>query len=200
MYGRMFNMNRSGFLIVFILSALVPSLTPAATGRILDEVEAQQADTAALAAEAELFKSIGLGIALSLSQCAEQSSCTPSVSKDELSHLLDTLDKRINDLVSRQEQKQGDYNEVLTAYVNQRENYLRYQAELDKISGGASSEEDLGKDSFGETGPSTGTEAATPKTAPTETATVKKSKAPAKKSGGSEAEQDVFSDTEKPLE
>jgi hypothetical protein len=196
-------MNRTVFLLSAVLT-LTPSLVPAATGRILSEVEAQQADTAALTSEAELFKSIGTGISLSLSQCEEQNVCNPNVSKDELGHLLDTLDKRINDLAARQEQKQGDYTDVLTAYVDQRENYQHYQAELDRISGGAAGggEEDLGKDSFGETGTSAETKTTPTKTAPTETATVKKPKPPAKKqkAGGSEGGLDVFSDVDKPLE
>ena len=186
--------------VYFILSAilvLTPSLLPAAAGRILDAAEAKQADTAALTAEAELFKSIGMGIALSLSQCGEQGTCNPSVSKDELDHLLNTLDTRINDLVSRQAQKQGDYNEVLTAYVNQREAYRGYQADLAKISGGAPGEEDIGKDTFGETAAPAETKPAT-----TETATVKKPKtAPKKqKTEGTGVDLDVFSDVDKPLE
>ena len=188
-------MNRTGFLIVLSLLTLSPSSILAATGRILDEAEARQADAAALTAEAELFKSIGTGIALSLYQCEEQSACNPSVSKDELSRLLDTLDKRINDLVSRQEQKQGDYTEVLTAYVNQREAYLRYQSDLEKISGGATGEEDLGKDTFGETPAAPATE-----TAPAKTATGEAAPAEKEKAGGSEADIDVFSDVDKPVE
>ena len=101
-------MNRTEYFILSAVLVLSSSLVTAATGHILSEVEAQQADTAALTAEAELFKSIGTGIALSLSQCEEQSACNPNVSKDELSHLLNTLDKRINDLVSRKEQNQGE--------------------------------------------------------------------------------------------
>ena len=191
-------MNRTGFVIVLSLLTLAPPSLMAVAGRILDAVEAQQADTTALAAEAELFKSIGTGIALSLSQCEEQSACTPNVSKDELSHLLDTLDKRINDLVSRQERKDGDYTEVITAYVNQREAYRGYQADLEKLTGGgAPGEENIGKDTFGETEAPAET-----KTAPTETATATKPmpSAEKQKTGGPEADLDVFSDMDKPLE
>jgi hypothetical protein len=194
-----FGMNRTVYFILSAILVLTPSLLPAAAGHILDATEAKQADTAALTAEAELFKSIGMGIALSLSQCGEQGTCNPNVSKDELDHLLDTLDTRINDLVSRQEQKQGDYNEVLTAYVNQREAYRGYQADLAKISGGGGpGEEDIGKDTFGETVAPAETKPAT-----TETATVKKPKAtPARKqkSEGTGVDLDVFSDVDKPLE
>ena len=188
-------MNRTVYFILFAVLTLAPTLTPAATGRILAEAEAQHADTTALTAEADLFKSIGMGIALSLSQCEAQSVCNPTVNKDELSHLLETLDKRINDLVSRQEQKQGDFTEVLTAYVNQRENYLHYQAELDRISGGATGEEAPGKDTFDETGAS-----AEPAPVPAETGTVKKAPARKQKAGGSDVDLDVFSDVDEKLE
>ena len=109
---------------------LASSLALAATGRILDEVEAQQADSTALGAEVELFKSIGMGIALALSQCEGQTSCKPNVNQEELQHLLDTMDKRINTLMTRQEQNQGDFTDVITAYVTERDSYNGYQQKL----------------------------------------------------------------------
>ena len=189
-------MNRSGYLIVLSLLTLALSSVFAATGRLLDETEALQADATALTAEAELFKSIGMGIALSLSQCVGQSGCNPNVNKDELGHLLKTLDTRINDLVARQERKDGDYTEVITAYVNQREAYLGYQADLEKMAGGAAGGEDLGEDTFGETGTTVETETAPAETAATvETAPVEKEKA-----GEPEVDMDVFSDVDEKLE
>ena len=187
-------MNRIGYLIVLSLLTLAPLSILAATGRILDETEALQADATALTAEAELFKSIGMGISLSLAQCGEQAACTPNVNKNELDRLLQTLDKRINDLVSRQERKDGDYTEVITAYVNQREAYLSYQADLDKITGGATGAEDQDKDTFGET-------SAPAEPAPAATAaTVEQPPAEAEKAGGPEVDLDVFSDVEEKLE
>ena len=127
-----------------LLSGAILFLMPApgfpATGRILDDNEASLADATALTAEAELFKSIGMGIALAIYQCAEESTCKPNVSKDELGHLLNTLDKRISDLATREQEQQGAFTEVITAYVNQREEYLRYQNELGKYAGGAADE------------------------------------------------------------
>ena len=114
-------MKRTGHYIVFTVMTLASSLALAATGRILDEVEAQQADSTALGAEVELFKSIGMGIALALSQCEGQTSCKPNVNQEELQHLLDTMDKRINTLMTRQEQNQGDFTDVITAYVTERD-------------------------------------------------------------------------------
>jgi len=193
-------MNRIGLFIVLYLLMWSPIPLLAATGRILDEKEAKQADTTALAAEASLFKSIGQGIALSLAQCEGQSSCNPAVSKDELVHLLETLDKRINDLVARQEQKQGDYTEVMTAYVNQREAYRGYQADLEKFTGGATGAEDLGKDTFGET-PATGAETPPAEEAAPPKQAKKPAQAPPKKATeGSDVDLDVFSDVDEKIE
>jgi hypothetical protein len=108
-------------------------LMPGATARILTKDEAGRADAAALAAEAYLFKSIGMGIALSLAHCEGQDACTPPVSEDELQQLIDALNERINSLVERQEGGE-DLADVLTAYVNQRENYLRYKEQLGGLS------------------------------------------------------------------
>lgn len=125
----------------------------AATGRILDKVEAGQADTTALNAEAALFKSIGMSIALSLAQCEGQDSCVPSVDQSEIKQLINTLNNRIDDLILRQQQDDSEeFTEVLTAYVDQRENYLRYQKTLEDITGvgdiGTAGEEALQEDTF----------------------------------------------------
>lgn len=128
-------MREKGKVILLLSGAilfLVPALGFSATGRILDDTEASLADVTALTAEAELFKSIGMGIALAIYQCAEESACRPHVSKDELGHLLNTLDKRITDLATREQEQQGTFTDVITVYVNHREEYLRYQSELSK--------------------------------------------------------------------
>lgn len=188
-------MNRIGYLLLFAVVFLTPSMSSAVTGRILEDNEVPQADEAALKSEAEVFKSIGMGIAVSLARCEAGSACTTDVSKDELAHLLETLDKRINDLVARQERQQGDYAAILTAYVDQRENYLRYQTELEKITGAVAGEEEVaGEDTFGET-------ETTAETAPPETATVETAPAEtAEEAGGSETDLDVFSDVDEELE
>ena len=121
-------------ILSFVSFALVPVTAMAAQGRILDRVEAEQADSAALTAEAEIFKSIGLSIALSIAQCSSQPDCKPVVDKDELETLIDKLDDRINKLVVKQEAGEEDYTEILTAYVTQRENFLKYREKLDALS------------------------------------------------------------------
>ena len=124
-----FHMLLSGAILF-----LMPALGFPATGRILDDTEASLADVTALTAEAELFNSIGMGIALAIYQCEEESACRPNVSKAEVGHLLNTLDKRISDLATREQEQQGVFTDVITVYVNHREDYLRYQSELNKFA------------------------------------------------------------------
>jgi len=116
-------------LLIFLSQALY-----AAEGRILDGVEAEQAGKDAFEAEEKLFKSIGNSIALSLAQCEIQSGCEPSVDKDELDTLIGKLDDRINNLILKQENSEEDYTDLLTAYVNHREDYINYQEKLDQIA------------------------------------------------------------------
>jgi len=117
-------------LTILLITCLI---VPAVMARILTGDEVSRADATALTAEADLFRSIGMGIALSLAQCEGQDACTPSVNEGELQSLIDTLNERIDSLVERQE---GGENlaDVLTAYVNQRENYLRYKEKLEVLS------------------------------------------------------------------
>ena len=120
----------TGFLVFGIAISV-----NAAPGRILDKLEVERADKEAYLAETQTFQSIGMGIALSLAQCEVTSSCDPSVDKDELDTLINELDVRINKLILKQEGGEEDYTEILTAYVDTRENYINYQQQLDEIAG-----------------------------------------------------------------
>lgn len=134
------------FIILFIITSTGTVL--AATGRILDNLEAEQADTAALNAEAGLLKSIGMSIALSLAQCEGQEECKPSVDQSEIKQLLDTINVRIDDLILRQQDGKEDYTEILTAYVDQREKYLNYQKKLEDITGPQDTGTSITEDTF----------------------------------------------------
>ena len=119
-------------LIVWLL--VITPVVSAATGRILDEVEAEQADKTSLVAEADIFKSIGMSIALSLAQCEGQDQCSV-IHANEVDQLIGKLNERINELIVRQHSGDGDYSDILSLYVDQRENYLRYQDRLEDIVG-----------------------------------------------------------------
>ncbi len=120
----------------------LPAPVSAVTGGIMNEEEAGQADTTALTAEAGIFKSIGMGISLSIAQCEGFEGCTPAVDAGEIDQLIKALDDRINGLILRQQENEEDLNEVVTAYMNERENYLRYKDELGAITGEIGVEEE----------------------------------------------------------
>jgi len=133
------------FISITCMLVTQVSIVSAATGRILDAIEAEQADTAALTAETEIFRSIGMGIALSLAQCEGQDQCQV-IDANEIEQLLGTLDERINDLILRQDGGKGEFTDILTVYVDQRENYLRYQKELEEIIGITTADDGLPDD------------------------------------------------------
>ena len=138
------------FTLITSIFMVQVSIVSAATGRILDDIEAEQADTAALTAETEIFRSIGMGIALSLAQCEGQDQCQV-IDANEIDQLLQTLDGRINDLILRQGGGKGEFTDILTAYVDQREKYLRYQKDLEELIGITTADDSLpGEDDLAE--------------------------------------------------
>ena len=168
-------LNKSSVLLSILASVFLTAVSVtamAAQGRILDRIEAEQADTeqadtAAFAAEAEIFKSIGLSIALSIAQCNSQPDCEPVVDKAELETLLDKLDDRINKLVVKQQAGgEEDYTEILTAYVTEKENFLKYQEKLDALSAPEETLAEPEEEPFAEQAPAaTTTEVAPPQEA-----------------------------------
>ncbi len=113
--------------ILFILG----SMNVAAA--ILDKDEADNADFNALQDETTLFQSIGVGIALSIAQCELANSCS-LIEISEVETLLNTLELRIESLVLRQEEDADPaINEVLTAYIDERDNYNVYLQKLESI-------------------------------------------------------------------
>jgi len=119
----------AGFIFGFIQTVVF--------ARILTSDEVSQADTQALIAETDVFTAIGMGIALSLAQCEGFEDCKPSVDHEELKQLLQALDNRIEHIqgiVDSEEISENDLNEILTAYVDERENYLRYLDQLGVVS------------------------------------------------------------------
>jgi len=126
------------YFLRFCIAGFIFSLIQtAALARILTSDEVSQADTQALIAETDVFKAIGMGIALSLAQCEGIENCKPSVDQDELKQLLQALDNRIahiQNIVNNEEISEENLNEILTAYVDERENYLRYLDQLGVVS------------------------------------------------------------------
>jgi len=144
--------NHIQHLLIFLFCLGLTLGSQIVSARILSEQEANQANNAALNAEAEVFDRIGMGIALSIARCRNQAGCEPSVNDGELEQLIQTLDSRISTLVTRQEESEEDYGDILDEYVNQREEYLQYQDDLNNLTAGLTEDSESleEEDSFAE--------------------------------------------------
>ncbi len=122
--------------ILKILAALLlpyPLCLSAAKSDILADTEIQEATPTTLEAEANLFKSIGMSLAMSLAQCERNTDCNVGVSETELERLLAVLNDRINGLVLRLESGDSEIESALLKYATQRDTYLQYQQKLAEL-------------------------------------------------------------------
>jgi hypothetical protein len=135
--------NISYFLILLVSFNL--------SAAILDKTEADEADLNLLQDEAVLFKSIGMGIALSIAQCEGVDLCTLTVEESEIQTLINTLEQRIDSLVLKQEEAEDPIglDKVLTAYITERENYAAHLEKLKGITSTLDVDSDLLDESFG---------------------------------------------------
>tara|TARA_R110000782_G_scaffold137977_3_gene230427 strand:+ start:780 stop:1364 length:585 start_codon:yes stop_codon:yes gene_type:complete len=128
-------------LITLFVSVNVPAV-------ILNTEEAEQADLILLEDEAKVFQSIGLGIALSLAQCDGIDLCSLTVEEGEIRELLKTLESRIGNLILKQEEAEdpAGVDDVLTAYMNERDSYHAHLEKLQRITNTLDSDIDLLED------------------------------------------------------
>lgn len=128
-------------LITLFVSVNVPAV-------ILNSEEAEQADLILLEDEAKVFQSIGLGIALSLAQCDGIDLCSLTVEEGEIRELLKTLESRVGSLILKQEEAEdpAGVDDVLTAYMNERDSYHAYLEKLQRITNTLDSDIDLLED------------------------------------------------------
>lgn len=132
-----------GLLIFFLIINYIPGVN---ANEILEQVEVQEAEPKVLEAEAAMFKSIGMGLAMSLAHCDENTDCNIAVSETEIEKLLNTLNDRINGLVLRLESGDTNIEDALVMYANQRDQYIQYQetlADMTPETGAASGEVNL---------------------------------------------------------
>lgn len=106
----------------------------AAQSDVLDINEISNADITALLEDTKVFYTIGMGIALSIAECTGKDTCEPTVGEDEIGQLIETLDRRIEGVVSRQQDSDEELTPVITAYVDTKEKYADYLERLSKIS------------------------------------------------------------------
>ncbi len=100
---------------------------------VLDIDEITSSDINTLVEDTRVFNTIGLGIALSIAQCEGRDICDPTVDENEIGQLIEALDRRIEGVVSRQQDNEEDMSNIITAYVDTREKYTDYLQKLGKI-------------------------------------------------------------------
>ena len=101
---------------------------------VLDIDEITNSDINALVEDTKVFDTIGLGIALSIAQCDGRDICDPTVDENEIGQLIEALDRRIEGVVSRQQDNEEDMSNIITAYVDTKEKYTDYMERLSKIT------------------------------------------------------------------
>ena len=117
---------------------------------ILEKEEAEQAELSVLQDETILFQSIGLGIALSIAQCEGIDLCSLTVEESEIEELINTLDIRIGNLVSRQGEAEDPigFDNIITAYISERDTYTTHLEKLKSMTSTLDLEGDLLDDSL----------------------------------------------------
>ncbi len=119
--------------IVLVGLLLPSSIVAAATeGRILSGEAVDPQSREQLASEIAVFQSVGQGIRLSLAACADRPGCEPMLSEDELAQLIQTLDKRIEQLkaAGQSAEKAANVDRLVNEYRQTRQQYATYMQEL----------------------------------------------------------------------
>jgi len=130
-------------IIYLILFTLFINVNVAAV--ILTNEEVEQADLSSLTDETKVFQSIGMGIALSLAQCEGIDLCSLTVEESEIRELLKALESRIGSLILKQEEAEdpAGIDNVLTAYMNERDSYNAHLEKLQSITSTLDSDSEL---------------------------------------------------------
>ncbi len=118
----------------------VLSMSAVAAVDVLEQDAVSNADANTLSADTKVFDTIGMGIALSIAQCEGRDNCEPSVDQGEVQQLIEALDKRIEGVVTRQQNSEEDLENVITAYVDTKERYTDYIEKLNEIAKSAEPE------------------------------------------------------------
>jgi len=131
----MMNNIRKYLCIITMQLAIVTSVPVlSAAIDVLDKDKITNADINTLAEDTKVFNVIGMGIALSIAQCDGKDICDPTVDENEIGQLIEALDRRIEGVVSRQQDSEEDLSNIITAYVDTKENYTDYIERLNQIT------------------------------------------------------------------
>jgi len=130
----------SSIQIIVLVSLLLSTtcVSAATEGRILSGNEVNPSASEQLSDEIAVFQSVGQGIQLSLAACADRPGCEPMLSEDELAQLIQTLDKRIEQLNAAGEsaEQTANVDRLIKEYRQTRQQYATYMQELRDIQRG----------------------------------------------------------------
>jgi len=132
--GMMNNIRK--YLCIITMQLAIAYSVPVLSAAIdvLDTDEIINSDINTLTEDTKVFNVIGMGIALSIAQCDGKDICDPTVDKNEIGQLIEALDRRIEGVVSRQQDSEEDLSNIITAYVDTKENYTDYIERLNQIT------------------------------------------------------------------
>ena len=131
----MMNNIRKYLCIITMQLAIVTSVPVlSAAIDVLDTDEITNADINTLVEDTKVFNIIGMGIALSIAQCDGKDICDPTVDENEIGQLIEALDRRIEGVITRQQNSDEELTPVITAYVDTKEKYSDYLQRLSKIA------------------------------------------------------------------
>jgi len=101
----------------------------------LSDEEASSVETGALAGELGLFQTIRRGILLSITQCEGEELCLGNLHRHEVEQLIDAIDNRVTVLTRRyEESRESGLEDILVAYVDEREEFNDYLERIKVIS------------------------------------------------------------------
>ena len=128
--------NIKKYLCIITMQLAIAYSVPVLSAAIdvLDTDEISNADINTLVEDTKVFNVIGMGIALSIAQCDGKDICDPTVDENEIGQLIEALDRRIEGVITRQQNSDEELTPVITAYVDTKEKYSDYLQRLSKIA------------------------------------------------------------------
>ena len=131
----MINHYRNKLLIITaVITYSYCSPVIAAQSDVLEIDEIANADLSTLLDDTKLFNTISMGIALSIAECNGKEICEPTVDEGEIGQLIEALDRRIESVVTRQQNSEEELTSVITAYVDTKEKYADALQRLGEIA------------------------------------------------------------------
>lgn len=121
-------------LLLVACSAFIFSTSViAATTEFLEPDNVINASANALLKDVKMFNTIGIGIALSIAECEGQDVCDATVDEHEIKQLISALGQRIDRILYRQHNNEGELTDIVIAYADTKAAYQKYVEKLSQM-------------------------------------------------------------------